>query len=401
MTAGRRILVAAGHSGREGGAEAHVLSSAEVLADAGFEVTLVVGSESYVDGSMADGAGKIEVRILEGFGKARVEEDRRSAFLDLLADVRPSVVHFHDDFDPRLPPEARRTSPVAWSMHNFAGCTSGYKYFRRAGDECGRPHGPGCVPHLLFHGCAHRRNPRPIPEMYRRTTARMRSLRAVDVAVAHSRFIAQHLRTNGLERVHLVPLFLPEAAHPAPPPAEPRVLFVGRVTPAKGLDVLIRAVALLDMPLDVCGEGWGLARARKLAGKLDVEDRITFHGRVPPSEISDHYARSSIVAVPSLWPEPFGLVGLEAMARGRPVVASATGGIPEWLGDGETGLLVPAGDPEAMAGAVAELVRDPARCERMGRGGADRVRGEFSRERYLTAVREAYDAARSHWASRR
>jgi glycosyltransferase involved in cell wall biosynthesis len=225
----------------------------------------------------------------------------------------------------------------------------------------------------------------------------MRALRSADVPLAHSHFIADHLRSNRLERVHIAPLFLPRPARRARFPARPRVLFVGRVTPPKGLDVLVRAIAELDVPLDVCGAGWGLPRVRRLIDKLQIADRVTFHDRVAPARMSDFYANATIVAVPSLWPEPFGLVGLEAMAHERPVVASATGGIPEWLSHGETGLLVRPGDPVSLARAIATLAADPTMSQGMGSRGAERVMHRFSRERYLTGVTAAYEEAREHW----
>jgi glycosyltransferase involved in cell wall biosynthesis len=392
-----QILVAAGHSAREGGAEAHVLSSVEALAASGHDVTLVVGSASYSNGWSFERFPSERLRVLEGIGRRPVGRSVADDFLSLVAELRPQAVHFHDAFDADLPVRTRELAPVVWSTHNFAGCTSGYKYFRRPGDECTRPHGPGCIPHLLVHGCAHARDPRPFPARYRETTARLRGLRCVDAQLAHSRFMVAHLRSNRLARVRHVPLFVPRPAAAAPLPQIPRVLFVGRVTPAKGLDVLVQAIARLDVRLEVCGDGWGLPRARQLASRLEVGERVTFHGRVPPFRMSEHYARSTVVAVPSLWPEPFGLVGLEAMGQGRPVVASATGGIPEWLVDGETGFLVPPGDPDRLAQALEDLLTDAARCESMGRAGEEHVAHNFSRERYLAAVLDAYQDARRHW----
>jgi glycosyltransferase involved in cell wall biosynthesis len=89
-----------------------------------------------------------------------------------------------------------------------------------------------------------------------------------------------------------------------------------------------------------------------------------------------------VFVMPSIW-EGFGLVLLEAMAAGRPIVASRVATIPEVVADGETGLLVPAGDPLALADALAQLAEDPDRAARMGEAGRERLRRQFSVEKMV------------------
>ena len=85
------------------------------------------------------------------------------------------------------------------------------------------------------------------------------------------------------------------------------------------------------------------------------------------------------------------------MAHGRPVIGTATGGIPEWLADGETGLLVPPGDAAALAAAIEALLEDPRRAAVLGARGAERVAADFTQQRYLEAIGEAYRSAIRHW----
>jgi glycosyltransferase involved in cell wall biosynthesis len=91
-----------------------------------------------------------------------------------------------------------------------------------------------------------------------------------------------------------------------------------------------------------------------------------------------------------MWPEPFGLAGLEALVRGRPVVASATGGIPEWLRHGRSGLLVAPGDHRALARALSSLLDDPERCQAMGAYGRALIEAEFSEVRHVEALARVY-----------
>jgi glycosyltransferase involved in cell wall biosynthesis len=105
--------------------------------------------------------------------------------------------------------------------------------------------------------------------------------------------------------------------------------------------------------------------------------------------------------MPSLWPEPFGLVGIEAHAAGRPVVASATGGVADWLEDGISGLCVKPGDKGALAAALNELLADPQRQQTMGAAGRRTVAARFSRQQHVAALLDAYRSARATWTAGR
>ncbi|MGA2164548.1 MAG: glycosyltransferase, partial [Solirubrobacteraceae bacterium] len=104
--------------------------------------------------------------------------------------------------------------------------------------------------------------------------------------------------------------------------------------------------------------------------------------------------------IPSLWPEPFGLVGIEALAAGRPVVASLTGGIPDWLQDGVTGIGVRPGDVRGLALALDELLADPERQRAIGAAGGEMVAIRFSPERHVETLIEGYRVARESWEDR-
>jgi glycosyltransferase involved in cell wall biosynthesis len=105
--------------------------------------------------------------------------------------------------------------------------------------------------------------------------------------------------------------------------------------------------------------------------------------------------------MPSLWPEPFGLVGIEAHAAGRPVVASATGGVADWLQDGISGLSVAPGDEQALGTALNELLADPARQAAMGEAGRKLVAARYTPQRHVDALMRAYQSARATWESNR
>jgi len=116
---------------------------------------------------------------------------------------------------------------------------------------------------------------------------------------------------------------------------------------------------------------------------LGLERKVKFLDWVDHEKIGEHYATSTVVAVPSRWPEPFGMVGLEAMQHGRPVVAFDVGGISDWLEHEETGLLVPEQDVAGFARALERILTKDEFAVRLGENAYERVRERFSFERYL------------------
>jgi glycosyltransferase involved in cell wall biosynthesis len=105
---------------------------------------------------------------------------------------------------------------------------------------------------------------------------------------------------------------------------------------------------------------------------------------------SVYYHQASAVVIPSVWPEPFGMVGLEAMSYAKPVVAFHVGGIPEWLEDGVTGFLVPPGDVKGMAGKINLLLQNPKTAQEMGFRGREGVKEQFAADRYVAGLMETY-----------
>jgi glycosyltransferase involved in cell wall biosynthesis len=138
-----------------------------------------------------------------------------------------------------------------------------------------------------------------------------------------------------------------------------QLLFVGRVAYSKGLQYLLEAVGQLDSSycLDVVGDGWFLPKAIRLAQDLGVEERTVFWGRLAGMDLEQAYQRADIVVVPSILPEPLGLVVGEARHRGILVTVSNAGGLPEWA-EGDPGVAVaPRADAAGLASTIARVRR--------------------------------------------
>lgn len=164
------------------------------------------------------------------------------------------------------------------------------------------------------------------------------------------------------------------------------IVTVARLSPEKDIANLLHAAKRLPTAaFEIAGDGPCRDELIKLANDLGVEGRVTFHGEV--RDIPALLARARMFVLPSQ-SEGISLTLLEAMARGLPVVTTKVGGNPEVVQPGITGLLVPSRDPEALAGAIGELLRDPERSAAMGRAGRHRVENCFD-IRKMTAQYEA------------
>jgi alpha-maltose-1-phosphate synthase len=179
--------------------------------------------------------------------------------------------------------------------------------------------------------------------------------------------------------------------------APPYVLFVGRISEQKGIFHLLEAARRLPagVQLVLCAAAPDTPELeRRLATEVAGRPNVRWiNAMVQRDDVVQLYSHAACFACPSVY-EPFGLINLEAMACGTPVVASAVGGIPEVVVDGETGLLVPAGDPGVLTAALGRVIADPGFGARLGGAGRRRVEERFSWERIAGRTVDVYEDAR-------
>jgi glycosyltransferase involved in cell wall biosynthesis len=206
-------------------------------------------------------------------------------------------------------------------------------------------------------------------------------LRRARVVIAVSTALAEFARRLGARDVRVIPNGIEIPATVAAPAEPPHVLFAARLVPEKGVAEL--AVAARGLPLVVTGDG----PLRHLVP--------TTHGFVPRPELERLYGEAAVVACPS-WREGFGVVCAEAMARARPVVASAVGGLLDLVRDEETGLLVPPREPRALRAALERLLADAELRTRLGEAAREHVAALCDWDRVTDATIAAYrDALRN------
>jgi glycosyltransferase involved in cell wall biosynthesis len=224
---------------------------------------------------------------------------------------------------------------------------------------------------------------------------------AADRVIAVSGAVKAHLAPRRLAVGKVSVVHNAVDPHPFTPISESdaqTVAFIGRLNGWKGADIYVEAVARIapEFPLarfliaggPPPGEEWRVAALRNRIGALGMEDRIEVLGF--EDDVPSLIERVAVVAVPSVRPEPFGLVILETMLGGRAVVATAHGGALDLVEPGVTGLLVPPGDSEALAIAIAHILRDRDLGGRIGQAARGTALRNYSPESYLAGIEAVY-----------
>lgn len=193
---------------------------------------------------------------------------------------------------------------------------------------------------------------------------------------------------------------LPDVEPISPTAAPTRFLCLGRLIEDKGMDLAIEAMAVLARQgvmteLVIVGNGPQRSALEALVAARGLSDRVSFRGWLLPEEVPAGINDAMAVLVPSRWQEPFGLVALQAAQMGRPVIAANVGGLPEIVVDGETGIVIPPDDPQALADAMAGLLRRPDMVVEMGRKARKRAQDGFDFASFVAAHERAFERAQS------
>jgi glycosyltransferase involved in cell wall biosynthesis len=254
-------------------------------------------------------------------------------------------------------------------------CASGSRYYAHTSHPCSI-HASTAACALRYHalGCGSLRLGNALRGLSRASAGRA-ALAAADIVCVLSTFMGKEAERHGarIGSVRTIPAPTSFAAASVPPlPQAPRVLFASRLTREKGVDTLLKAFASVrpGIGLDIAGTGIAAALLDGRVAHNPPLDRIRVLGHVNRATLLEAMAHASIVVVPSVWPEPYGIVGIEALALGRPVVASDVGGMGEWAREDLGVLTVPAGDADALAAAIARAVDEPVWRDRALTKGA-------------------------------
>ena len=379
-----RILIACTHREIVGGVETYLRALLPLLAARGHEVAVLHERAASEGRETIDGlAGEAPAWCVETAGPEAVESAGR---------WRPDVAYVQGLESPAVEEALAGRQPAVLFAHNYHGaCVSGTK--RHAFPvvrPCDRRFGLGCLLHYYPRRCGGL-DPRTLVRLYRLQSRRQALLPLYRAVAVASRHMAAEYRRLGVPdaRLHLLPLFAPGAepdpgppmSGPRPPGLPSRVLMVGRLTDLKGGRMLVeamrRAQTCLGRPLRLTVAGDGPERGAMEAAARRASLAAEFTGWVGPERRTELMREADLLAVPSVWPEPFGLVGIEAACVGLPAAAFHVGGVRDWLRPGASGELAP-GDPptaDGLAAAVVRALADPARLDRLRAGAREVARG--------------------------
>jgi glycosyltransferase involved in cell wall biosynthesis len=419
-----RIAIVNWSKRRVGGVETYLNTIIPELSRAGNEVAFWYEVDEPVE--------RAQIRMADNTPTWCVAEMGAEQALAALDGWQPDVIYTHKLSDPDLERKVLDLAPSVFFAHDYNGtCISGAKTFKSpVVRPCNRRFGWQCLVHYFPHRCGGL-SPITMFKLYGLQSKRLENLRHYDAIVTHSDHMLSELINHGLspKSAYNFPYYVPPAKpngkpHQVSPllkhvssltedapkaqrsPHETRattelnLLFSGRMEYLKGghvfLDALPLVAAALAKPLRVTFAGDGRERSsleRRAARVRSARLEIDFVGWVERRRVETLLENCDLLVVPSLWPEPFGLVGPEAGHFGVPVAAFDVGGIHDWLLDGVNGYLASGSPPTAhgLAEAIIKSLRDPAIHARL-RTGAVEVAQQFNIKNHLTALMEVFQS---------
>ncbi|HJP71918.1 MAG TPA: glycosyltransferase [Candidatus Limnocylindria bacterium] len=392
MTTGRpvqRVLQVHTRYREAGGEDRVVDDELRLLRSAGVEVEQIIFDNTSIDDSSAPGRARAGASAVWSTSAARRVRSAIGSF-------RPDVVHVHNTFVLASPSvfwaASRSAVPVVHTVHNYRLVCPVATCFRD-GHPCTDCVGkPIPVPGVV-HACV--RHSRAQSAVVAATLTTHRAIgtwsRRIDRYIALTDFQRSLLVKGGLpaRRISVLANFL------EPDPgidANDRTgfLYLGRLAPEKGIATLTAAAALGHHAVRVAGDG----PASDLVNAAAVSSQVSALGRLSTSEAHRAMASSVALLVPSLWFEGFPMVVLEAYASATPVIASRIGSLAEVVEDRTTGLLVPPGDADALAAAIAWAHDHPSEMRAMGLNARRRYEERYRGASHLAALMDIYDEAR-------
>lgn len=388
-----------------GGEERFAEDLSTSLVRRGHEVSVVTLWQPGLDGGGV--AGGVTVHRVRGLTQSvpGLYSDRRLAtpFPDpgvvrrlrrIVADERPDIVHGHNWMVYSFLPLRRRGGPaLVWTMGDHSLVCAKKKLIHYTGGTCTGPGLARCLRCAADHYGPVMGAPTTLANFATSAVSR----RMVDRFLPVSTSVAEScgLAAAGVP-FEVAPNFIPDDAgsdRPVDPgllaqlPDGDFMLFVGAFGHYKGVDALLDAYRALESPPPLVLIGYETNEYPVRTTDLPPGVRVLKNW--DHDAVMAAWRRAAIGLVPSVWAEPFGIVALEGLLTGTPVIASRIGGLTDIVDDGETGYLVPPGDTRALADAMRTLIADPALRRRMGRLGAERV-GRFRESAVIPGYERIY-----------
>jgi glycosyltransferase involved in cell wall biosynthesis len=382
-----RVAVASWTIGQVGGIESYLSAVIPEMCRAGHDVSFF----HEVDEPPQRG----RITLPAGVPVFSVAASGVASAIDALVAWRPDVLYIHGLHDVNTANRLVDVAPSVTFVHTYIGtCVSGTKtHMFPHPVACSRQFGPACLA-LYFPRKCGGNNPVTMWRLYGAQSKRLLTLRRNAAVVTHSEHMKNELNAHGVTAsVVAYPISMPDIDRSQSAVKCIDILFAGRMDRMKGGTLLLNAIPQirrdLNQPLRVqlSGDGPGRPHWERRAKRIQAHDpqlSISFVGWCDERQLSVQMRSARLLVVPSVWPEPFGSVGMAAARYGVPAAAFAVGGIPQWLHDGVNGHLASAIPPSAaaLADAVVRCLRDADHYDELSRG-ARQMAARFTMDRHL------------------
>lgn len=388
---GMKLLMVHEKLGAFGGAEANVLLVGRELKRHGHEVALLHGPST--------GQGEMAWREVFAPSFPIGNSPATAATQKALWSFEPDVVFVHKLADlEAIEALVASGTPLVRMVHDHdLCCMRSYKYSVFNRQICHRAVSRYC----MFPCCAFLKRQRGglLPfrwVSYRNKQRELRLNRQFHRVLVATEYMKGELLRNGFDaarvEVHPPVTAAPSQTFSSTFSDRNRIIYAGQVIRGKGVDVLLESLAKVTTPFEcfIVGDGNHRRYCEALSKKLMLSDRVHFVGFVPQEKLAEYYREATAAVLSSVWPEPFGAVGLEAMRFGVPVVGFDAGGIREWLISGYNGYLVPWMDRDAFALRVQELLTNKKLAREMGDRGRRLVEQKFNFGTYIANLERTF-----------
>jgi glycosyltransferase involved in cell wall biosynthesis len=386
-----RILQICDYYESLGGTEQYVLNLSDALENSGHEIIVMYGKQSTETLECENRQEYFLPGLMDSGGL--IDDETSRILNDIISKHDPDVAYFHNVPNYAIIKICSQLLPTARYIHDHRFfCPKGDKMFLIGGSTCDLPVSIKCYLNTYRRGCLHPFPNISLPLVQNKLRA-FNELKKIQLIVA-SQYMKKCLIYNGFAppSIEVIPYF---CSYTKKKTIEFNdfVFFAGRLIKQKGVKYLIKSIPYWpdQLSLKIAGDGPLITKLKSLSQKNGISQKIQFLGNLPNNIMQEYYEKCLLAVVPSVWDEPFGIVGLEAMYCQKPVIAFKVGGIPDWLKDEINGFLVNRKDVRALADKISYLFHHRDITRQMGKAGRKIYQDQFEKVNHLSHLLDVFE----------
>ena len=312
------------------------------------------------------------------------------------------IINIHSLFEPTIISYCLQIKPVIKFCHSpVMVCPGRDKFWRKSERICDIKYGLHCFRHIYSEGCANR-HPARVVKAWKYVNFEIKNAaKRYGKIIVMSDYMQNGLLECGvpLEQIDVNPYFtnLSHRENVNQRATKKNILYAGRLISSKGPHILLEAIADTlrsnsDVSLDIIGDGNMRQELENKVSILGLSDKVMFHGWKGREQIKVLMENCYVFALPSIYPEAFGIVGIEAMACSKPVVAYNVGGVSTWLRNNKTGFLIERGDRLEFRTAIENLINDPVLYRSMSNAAYDEALRRFTPDTHMARLISIFES---------